>query len=311
MVLVDHFTVWNWHKGTNAPAIGWQTNADASLGTTWGSGPGGFGYSTDTPNETNQCRTILGDMSGTTAANYSTFYIRKSFQITNAVDSAMHIQFTMDYDDAFVAYLDGAEVQRSANAPGSVGTEPAYAGLATSTHESSRGTSTPVNPPAVYDLGAVGSRLSVGTHVLAVIGLNANKSTSSDFILIADLALTGGTGTVGGGSFFALVPGSSVVLSGSNTVAGSTRVTVNGDDAALNAANGTWTNTRALLPGVNHFFIAALDGTGAILASTNWDVISELSSTSVGGVLPSDSVWTSAMGVIHVTNTVVVPAGAV
>lgn len=307
--LLDHFTTWNWHKGTNAPAIGWQSIAEASLGAEWGSGPGGFGYSRDTTNETNQCHTILSDMSGTSATNYSTLYIRKSFEITNTLDPAPHIQLTMDYDDAFVAYLDGTEVARSANAPGSVGTEPGYTALATSSHESSGGTSTPVNPPTVYDLGAVGARLSAGTHVLAVMGLNQNKSTSSDFILVADLALNGGAGTVGRGSFFALVPGTSVVLSGSNTVAGSTRVTVNGDEAAFNAASGTWTNTRALVPGMNHFFIAALASTGAILALTNRDVISEASSTFVGGALPSNSSWTSAMGIIHVTNTVVVPAG--
>lgn len=308
-VLVDHFGTWNWHKGTNAPAFGWQTIPDGALGAAWGSGPGGFGYSRDTTNETNQCRTVLSDMSGTSATNFSTFYIRKSFEITNTVDPAQHIQLTMDYDDAFVAYLDGAEVARSANAPGPVGSEPGFTALATGSHESSGGTSTPVNPPTVYDLGAVGTRLSTGMHVLAVMGLNQNKVTSSDFILVADLALTSGAGTVVGGSFFALVPGTSVVLFGSNTVAGSTRVTVNGDDASFNAARETWSTTRALVPGMNHFFIAALDSAGDILASTNRDVISEVASTSVGGVLPRNSTWTPAMGNIHVTNTITVPAG--
>src|ERR1051325_3129674 len=109
-VLINHLDTWRWHKGTNAPGVGWQTNADASLDATWGTGPGGFGYSDDTANETNQCRTILSDMRGTGAGNYSTFYIRKSIQIAQAVDPTAHIQLTMDYDDAFVAYLDGAEV---------------------------------------------------------------------------------------------------------------------------------------------------------------------------------------------------------
>ena len=63
--LVDHTNTWRWHKGTNAATVGWQTSTDASLDATWGSGPGGFGYSNDTANETNQCRTILSDMSGT------------------------------------------------------------------------------------------------------------------------------------------------------------------------------------------------------------------------------------------------------
>jgi hypothetical protein len=190
--LVNHLDTWSWHKGTNAPEVGWQTTPDGSLSAAWGSGPGGFGYSDDTPNETNQCRTILSDMKGAAANNYGSFYIRKTFSIANAVDPAVHIQLTMDYDDQFVAYLDGTELQRSAGVPGTAGTEPAYNANVTATHESFRGTSG--NAPSVYDLGAVGARLGVGTHVLAVVGFNANRTTSSDFILLADLAITGGVG---------------------------------------------------------------------------------------------------------------------
>src|SRR3954471_4947103 len=65
--LVNHGDSWRWHKGTNAPVAGWQTITDASLGTQWGTGPGGFGYSDDTPNEVSQCQTILADMKGLTA----------------------------------------------------------------------------------------------------------------------------------------------------------------------------------------------------------------------------------------------------
>ncbi len=155
--LVEHTNIWRWHKGTNAPQASWQTVADASLNADWGSGPGGFGYSTDTANETNQCRTVLSDMRGTAATNYPTFYIRRTFTVGGGVDTNLHLQLTVDYDDAFVAYLDGVEVARSSNTPTAVGTEPAYNSAGTSTHESSRGTSTPVNPPAVYDLGPVGA----------------------------------------------------------------------------------------------------------------------------------------------------------
>src|ERR1043166_1359639 len=306
-VLVNHLDTWRWHKGTNAPVAGWQTTADASLDSTWGTGPGGFGYSDDTANQTNQCRTILSDMRGTGAGNYSTFYIRKSIQIAQAVDPTAHIQLTMDYDDAFVAYLDGAEVARSPNAPGAAGTEPLFTALATSTHESSRGTGSPQSP-SVLDLGAVGSRLGVGTHVLAILGLNQNKSTSSDFILIADLALTGGSGTSSvSGDFFSIVFSNSVVLSGSNTMAGSTRVSVNGDDAAFNTGNGTWSKTSPLLPGVNQFFVAALDANGNLLASSNRLVISEVSSTSIGGVVSGSTAI--GPGVVHVTNTIVIASG--
>jgi hypothetical protein len=306
-ILVNHTNTWRFHKGTNAPQSGWTNIADVNLDSTWGSGPGGFGYSTDTPNETNQCRTILSDMRGSLPANYSTFYIRKSFEITEALDPSMHIQLTVDYDDAFVAYLDGKEVQRSSNVPGSAGTEPLNTAAATSNHESSGGTSLPVNSPAVFDLGTAAD-LNPGTHILALIGLNGSPTTSSDFILIADLALKS-SDQVTAGTYFTRVTDSSVALSGTNTVAGSTRIVINGDDATFNVASGRWSRSQPLSPGVNNLFIAALDSVGAILYSTNVIVVSELSSTQVSGVLPANSVWNSSMGIIHVTANATVPAG--
>jgi hypothetical protein len=299
--LVSHGDLWNFHKGTNAPQANWQTSSDASLDATWGTGPGGFGYGdAGIAGEA----TTLSDMQN----RYTTLFIRRSFMMAAGGDTNQLLMLTVDYDDGFVAYLDGVEIKRAntTNAIGSIITYTQTTGA--NSHEASC-CNAPVNPATTYDLGDVSNRLSAGTHTLALVGLN-QSSGSSDFHLLADLALVGGAGGgVVSGDFFSIVASNSVALSGSNTVTGSTRVTVNGDDAAFNAASGTWTNTRALVPGMNHFFIAALDSTGAILASTNRDVISELSSTSVGGVLASNTVWTSTMGIIHVTNTVMVPAG--
>ncbi|HXT41884.1 MAG TPA: immunoglobulin domain-containing protein [Candidatus Angelobacter sp.] len=300
--LVNHADVWRYHKGTNAPQAGWQTISDASLDGTWASGNGGIGYA-DNANETSLCQTLLADMLN----RYTTVYMRRSFQISDAVDSNLHILLTMDWDDGFVAYLDGVEIQRSL-APGAAGVEPAFDAVASGLHESSRGNSAPLNPPGTFDLGPVGGRLAPGTHVLAILGLNQAPG-SSDFIQIADLQLSGASTAVGGGQFLSVVQSNYVILSGSNTVAGSTRVVINGDDAGFDQAQGTWSRTQTLLPGVNQFFVAALDGNGAILASTNRIIVSELSSTFVGGTLAGSSVWDSSMGIIHVTNTVVVPPG--
>ncbi len=224
--LVNHGDLWRYHKGTNAPQAGWQTISDASLDTTWSSGNGGIGYA-DNANETSNCQTLLADMRN----RYTTVYLRRSVQINNAVDPNLHILLTMDWDDGFVAYLDGAEIQRWL-APGAAGVEPAYDAVATDVHESSRGNSQPINPPTKYDLGPAGGRLAPGTHVLAFLGLNA-ATNSSDFIQIADLQLSGASSAVNGGQFLSVVESNYVILSGSNTVAGSARVVVNGDDAVF------------------------------------------------------------------------------
>jgi len=300
--LVSHGDAWRYHKGTNPPQAGWRTISDGSLDGTWASGKGGLGYA-DNSNETAFCQTLLTDM----ANRYTTVYMRRSFQITDTIEAIRHLLLTMDWDDGFVAYLDGAEIQR-ALAPGASGVEPAYTNVASGLHESSRGNSLPGNPPTRYDLGPAGDRLAPGTHVLAILGLN-QAAGSSDFIQIADLQLAGASSSVGGGQFLSLVQSNYVILSGSNTLARSRRVVVNGDDADYDLAQGTWSKTQSLAPGVNQLFIAALDSSGAIVASTNRLIVSEAASTPVGGMLSGDTVWNSALGTIHVTNTLVVPMG--
>src|SRR5437762_10200306 len=45
--VVNHGDSWRWRKGTNAPQSGWKTVGDALLDSSWLTGNGGFGYSTD------------------------------------------------------------------------------------------------------------------------------------------------------------------------------------------------------------------------------------------------------------------------
>lgn len=177
--LVNHGDAWNYHKGANAPQAGWLTIADALLDATWITAAGGFGYGdVGILGEA----TTLGDMPNL----YTTFNIRRSFTVSSAVDTHLHLQLTIDYDDGFVAYLDGAELMR-ANAPGSPGAPVTNTAVATGLHEASC-CNAPVNPASVIDLGPVGDRLGVGTHVFALIGLN-QASGSTDAHLIADLSL--------------------------------------------------------------------------------------------------------------------------
>lgn len=182
--LVGHGDAWRYRKGTTAngaPQANWKAVSDASLDGTWLSGSGGFGYA-DNTTETALCLTLLNDMKG----SYSTVAMRKSFQVTSNLDSTLRLQLTMDWDDGFIAFLDGVFLA-SDHSPGSPA-EPSYSANATGLHESSRGDSTR-EPPTVYDLGAIGSRLPIGTHVLAIVGLNQSLGASSDFIQIADLSL--------------------------------------------------------------------------------------------------------------------------
>src|ERR1051326_4232914 len=181
ITLVAHSDSWRYHKGTNQPPMGmWQTNADAALDTTWLTGNGGVGYADNTP-ETVLCQTILSDM----RSNYSTFYMHKTFTVPSGVDTNLHLQFTMDFDDGFIAWLDGIYLTNRfvTGAPA----EPVFNATANTSHESSHGNSSP-QPAETYDFGPVGNRLPTGSsHVLAILGLNQSLTASSDFIQIADL----------------------------------------------------------------------------------------------------------------------------
>jgi hypothetical protein len=300
-LLANHTNEWRYHKGTNAPAVGWQTMTEAELGETWLAGPGGIGYSTDTPNEVALCPTRLTDMFN----GYTTLYLRQRFEVTESLNPAARLVLTLDYDDGFVAYLDGVEIARD-RARTAAGVEPPHDSTSSSNHESSRGTSTPVNPPTTIDLGPVGSRLPIGPHVLAILGLNGATS-SSDFIMIADLSVQAESSLVTG-PLSALVHSNSVVLSGTNTIPGSTRVTVDGTEALFDAGTGAWSREHPLTPGGHRIILEATDAAGAVRFSTNQIVVAQETATFLSSLDP-DTILGPSMGIIHVTNSLTVPAG--
>jgi hypothetical protein len=111
------------------------------------------------------------------------------------------------------------------------------------------------------------------------------------------------------GRFFSIVSTNSLTLSGSDLASEVSRVVLNGDDAAYNATQRTWFISQTLAPGINPFFISGLNAEGAILASTNLLILYQSSIAAISGTLTTNSVWSHDMGVIHVTNNVIVPAG--
>lgn len=178
--LVSHGDTWRYHCGTNAPQAQWMTVADASLDDTWGTGGGGFGYADGGGQETNNCLTLLPGMKNL----YTTLYIRKQFAFTNALAGDERLILRMDWDDGFIAWLDGRHLTNRyvTGAPA----EPLPTAGANTGHESSLGSSG--RPAETYDLGRATNWLAPGIHTLAVIGLNQTIG-STDFILVPDLYL--------------------------------------------------------------------------------------------------------------------------
>ena len=296
--LVQHGNTWSWRRGTNEPQGDWRTINDAGLDATWLSGAGGFGYGDPG---------ILGE--GTTLTGmrnvHSTLYIRREFNLGVSIDPTAELLLTVDYDDGFVVYLDGVELTRR-NLSGASNSPVAFNALSITSHEASCCTA-PVNPASVISFGPVGNRLAAGAHVLAFIAMS-DDINSSDLHIIPDLVAAPSTsgGVVNNGAY-ALTTTNVLALSGSNTLAGSVRVTVNGDDVTFNPANGAWSASQALNPGWNRLYVAAHDANGQILSNLTQDVIYQTTSLTIGGTLLTDLIASNAGTVLYVTSNVAVP----
>lgn len=164
--LVEEMSRWKYLKGTAAPPAGWNTvDFDDSA---WDEGPAPLGYSGDLT-----YGTTIDDMQN----GYLSLFIRHTFDVDRAF-MFTRLKLRMKWDDGFVAYLNGVEIQR-ANLAGTVGAPVPYNQAATD-HETNS---------AFQDfyLGcAAVEALRDGDNVLAIQGHNVNL-TSSDFSLEAEL----------------------------------------------------------------------------------------------------------------------------
>lgn len=98
--IINEGMLFKYSTPSTTPPISW-ISADFDDGT-WKSGPGGFGY---------------GDNDDRTAITVSnSVYLRKTFSIPTNLP-IQQLSFDIDYDDAFVAYLNGVEIARSTNLP--------------------------------------------------------------------------------------------------------------------------------------------------------------------------------------------------
>jgi hypothetical protein len=172
---VNASTTWKYFVGTSQPDTNWRNLSfnDAA----WSSGPGGFGY---------------GDNDDATQISTSarSVMMRKTFTIPDTSDILKAI-LDMDYDDGFVAYLNGTEIMRVGI--GVVGDRPLYNDLATSSHEAEmfQGGS----PDSFYfDEQFIRSIIRQGTNVLAV---EVHNVTSSSNDLTAKPYLSFGMATSG------------------------------------------------------------------------------------------------------------------
>jgi hypothetical protein len=159
---------WSYFVGTSQPPADWYTLGFIDI--SWAEGPGGIGY---------------GDGDDATEIESTiSLYMRIKFSILDTAVISKAV-FNMDYDDAFVAYLNGMEIARSNI--GTPGDHPDYDQTSTGLHEATMYVG---GSPEYYYLTTrqTSDLLIPGDNVLAV-QVHNESITSSDLSSIPFFSL--------------------------------------------------------------------------------------------------------------------------
>ncbi len=162
--IINQGDIWKYRIGSPDIPSDWNTVGFQDAG--WSSGVSGFGYSD-------------GDDATELPGGTMSIYIRKVFTVNN-LDEVLQVILHVDFDDGFVAYLNGEEIAR-ANVSGN---PPAYNQEASS-HEAEMYNG---GLPEMFTNDTYKSFLREGDNVLAIQGHNVSTS-SSDLSLIPFLTL--------------------------------------------------------------------------------------------------------------------------
>lgn len=165
--IIDVGENWKYHIPTSEPSSTWKTFAFTENG--WQEGPSGFGFGDD------------DDNTAIPSGSVSVF-IRKTFSIAD-LENLKAVYLHMDYDDGFVAYLNGAEICRAGLGP--EGTAVAYNAVTQFGHEA---TIYNGGSPAGFDISDFVNLLTENENVLA-IQVHNFSNTSSDMSAIPILSL--------------------------------------------------------------------------------------------------------------------------
>jgi hypothetical protein len=274
---------WKFFRGkspASEPPEAWiDPNFDDSQ---WEEGPSGIGYGD------NDDATVLADMQG----HYVSVYIRREFTVASLAPAGV-LELTIDYDDGFIAYLNGREVARRVMPAGAA----TWQTLALAAgHEA--------GTPETILLGAAGGWLHEGKNVLAIEGHNSTLA-SSDLSLIPVLGI--GSDVVKNGDTY-VVTRDAVRLEGQTLAEEAVGVLVLGVAADFDPADGTWHADVNLAPGLNAIAAQALSVDANEVDSGSIEIVYVPPANHLTGTLDQD---VTLSGAYIVDQAVTVPAGKV
>lgn len=174
-VLIAAGSAMEYRANTTNPGVDATWTAESFTPSGWSSGTYGVGYETSPPGATALIATAAPSTS------YSV-YSRATFTIAD-VSTVNNLFLGADYDDGYIAWINGVEVFRSGQMPAGA---PAWNTTAAS-HESSKGGSPDYG--ALQDISTAAlPALHDGVNVLA-IGVWNTTMQSSDLVLVPELSM--------------------------------------------------------------------------------------------------------------------------
>jgi len=167
--------IWRYWSGQTPPTNYGQWNQPGYDDNAWNSGPGGFGYGDNDDN--------------TVIAPTASILLRREFEIADA-GNLTHLLFHADYDDGFIAYLNGVEIMRSSNF---ANFSPSYNEYTTIDQEAV-GYTGGIPEHVLFESDEVQALVHEGNNTLAIRVHNASASSSdmsSNFFLSAGISSAG------------------------------------------------------------------------------------------------------------------------
>jgi len=173
-------TTMRYIANSSDPGVGLTWVAASYNDSAWDGGSYGVGYETTGTGASDLINTEVPP--GTVSV-----FTRAMIEVPDAA-AVTRLLLGADYDDAFVAWLNGVEVYRSPEMPGG---DPQW-NTAVNLHESSNAAEPNYDP--MIDISAQGvDALITGQNVLAVGVWNSDGANSDDLILVPKLATNGAT----------------------------------------------------------------------------------------------------------------------
>ncbi|MGB1393783.1 MAG: CotH kinase family protein [Flavobacteriaceae bacterium] len=208
--LVNQGDLFNYLIPNSEPDANW-THLDFN-DSSWDNGSSGFGYAD-------------GDDTTLIPNGTLSVYLRKEFSITN-VDDIITLILDIDYDDAFVAYINGVEIARD----NINGAPPPYNASTILDHEAQMYNGGLPDRFSVTDFSSI---LVEGTNLLAIQAHNVS-SNSSDFTVIPFLSAIYSTGNSSG-----IDPPEILNLIDNNTLHTNFKISTTSETLTLSDNNGT------------------------------------------------------------------------